>query len=107
MSRFLGELLQKAQKLKSKVEEIRAGLKEMRVEAHSGDGSVRVIASCDKQLVSLVIDGGRFNDSFDAEELQSVVCKTVNDALAKADKIQKETANRELENIGLNLPGLF
>lgn len=104
MSRLLGDLLQKAQNIKSKVAEFRDELKNKKVESISEDGYIKVVASCDKQIESISIDPASISDS---EKLQESVLKTVNDALEKAGEVQKEVGERAMKEAGISLPGIF
>ncbi|MDH5542592.1 MAG: YbaB/EbfC family nucleoid-associated protein [Nitrospinota bacterium] len=104
MSRLLGDLLQKAQNIKSKVTEFRDELKERKVDAVSEDGLIKVVATCDKEIVSISIDPGCLTDG---GKLQEALLKTVNDALDKAGEVQKEVGQRAMKEAGISLPGLF
>jgi DNA-binding YbaB/EbfC family protein len=104
MSRLLGGLMQKAQEIKSKVQEVREDLKNQQVTAESDEGAVKVVSNCDKGLVSISIDESLLTDR---TALEKVLLKTANEALSKAGEIQKEAAQKAMKEAGLFLPGLF
>jgi len=104
MSRLLGDLLRNAQNIKPKVQEKIDELSERRVEGVSG--AVRVVASCDKQIVSIEIDGAGENPPADGKIKEDIV-KASNSALKKANIVLKEETNKLLGEIGLFFPGLF
>jgi hypothetical protein len=103
--RKLAELFQKAQKLKSGIAEAREKLSARHVEAVSADDMVRVVASCDKQIVSIEIKPEL--SVLEKAELQRIVTQTCNEALKRAEKVLKEEFEKTLGEAGLNLPGLF
>jgi hypothetical protein len=105
MSRVLAELFQKAQKIKSGVSDARQRLSARHVEAVSPDNMVRVVASCDKQIVSVEIKPELAARG--AKEVESAVTATTNEALKKAEAVLKEEFEKTLGDIGLNFPGLF
>lgn len=104
MSRLLGGLMQKAQEMKSKVQEVREELKNQQVTAESEGGAVKVVSNCDKGLVSISIDETVMADR---SALEEVLLKTANEALSKAGEVQKEAAQKAMKEAGLFLPGLF
>lgn len=103
MSRMIAELFQKAQKIQSQIADMRQRLAAHRVEAVSPDGAVKVVASGDKQIVSIEIQE-EFQRSPDVAK---VVAETSNEALKKAEIKLKEELNAALESAGIHLPGLF
>lgn len=104
MSRLLGNLLRNAQNIKPKVEEKISELSRRRVEGVSG--TVRVVASGDKQIVSIEV-GGEDKDQPVDGKIKEDIMKASNIALEKANKIVKEEANKLLGDMGLFFPGLF
>jgi len=104
MSRLLGDLLRNAQNIKPKIQEKINGLSERRVEGVSG--TVRVVASCDKQIVSIEVDGEDKNPPAYARIKEDIV-KASNIALEKANSVLKEETNKLLGDMGLFFPGLF
>ncbi|MBI3581065.1 MAG: YbaB/EbfC family nucleoid-associated protein [Nitrospinae bacterium] len=105
MSRTLADLLQKAQKLKSGFSGARERLSRLRVEASSPDGLVRVVASGDKQIVSIETRPGLAADP--PAEARRKLEETCNEALKKAEGLLKEEIDKTLGELGINFPGLF
>ena len=103
--RSLADIFQKAQKLKSGFSGVRERLASRRVEATSPDGRVRVVASGDKQIVSIEMKPGLAAGN--PSELQRLVEQTSNEALKKAEALLKEEIDKTLGELGLNFPGLF
>ncbi len=104
MSRLLGNLLRNAQNIKPKVQEKINELSRRHVEGVSG--TVRVVASCDKQIVSIELGGESENPQADGK-IKEDIMKASNIALEKANKVVKEEANKLLGDMGLFFPGLF
>ena len=102
MSRFLGGLLQKAQGIKAKAEEVKKELKSKRVEAE--ENGIKVTATGDRKLVSIEIAP---EIQLSQEELKEQILKVSNLALSKAGELQKEAAGKAMAEIGLNLPEIF
>jgi len=104
MSRLLGQMMQKVQSIKPKVEEKITELAGRHVEGFSGP--VRVVASCDKQIVEIEVDGEHYG-KIGKEELENHVKTASNEALKKANAVLKEETNKTMGELGLMFPGLF
>jgi hypothetical protein len=107
MSRIIAELLQKAQKMQSNISETRQKLASRHVEAESENKAVKVVASCDKQIVSIEINTDILGENTGGVKLAKVIADTSNEALKKAEIVLKEELNSALAKAGINLPGLF
>ncbi len=107
MPRMLAELFQKAQKLKSKMSETRQKLASRHVEAESANRAVRVVASCDKQIVSVDVRKEFLGETPDPAILAELIMDTSNEALKKAEAVLKEELDSAMSQVGINLPGLF
>ncbi|MBI3793623.1 MAG: YbaB/EbfC family nucleoid-associated protein [Nitrospinae bacterium] len=105
MSRMLADIFKKVQKIKSGISGARERLSAVRVEATSADGMVRVVASGDKQIVSIEAKPGLF--SADPKGAQKLITQTCNEALKKAEAVLKDEFNKALGESGISLPGLF
>lgn len=103
--RALGRMMQKAQKMKSRIGELRDNLSAMHVEAESG--AVKVTASCNKQLVSIDIDYEALPSPPDMEEIKESFLAASNEALKKAEKKLKKEAKKALGELDMLLPGIF
>ena len=84
-------------------QETEAALAARTVEATSGGGAVKVVATCKGELKSLKIDPEAV-DPADVETLEDLVFTAVNSVLAEGQKIQAEEMGKV--TAGLNLPGM-
>jgi DNA-binding YbaB/EbfC family protein len=84
------DMLKQAQDMMAAQQEAMDALKQERVEASSGGGMVKVIATGDGQLEALTIDPEAV-DPEDVEMLQDMVLAAVNEALRQAAAIQERT----------------
>lgn len=98
------------QKLMKQAQQMQAGLaakqEELAIQTVStsvGGGKVNVIATCAGDVLSIKIDPSVIDPS-DAEFLEELVLKGVQEAIAKG----KETAAAEMKKLtgGLNIPGM-
>lgn len=103
----LANLLKNAEQIKSKVKAVRENLKNRTVEGEAGGGAVRVVASCDKQISSINLNPNAIAQPLQKEALESLIVEASNEALKKAEVIQKEEAKKAMDEFGLDLPGLF
>ena len=100
----LGNLVKQAEQMQRRMAETQAQLSARTVDASSGGGAVKVVATCDGTLVSINIDPQAINPS-EAQLLEEMVLAAANSALAKG----REVSQSELAKVtaGLKLPGLF
>jgi DNA-binding YbaB/EbfC family protein len=98
------KLMQQAQKMQSDMAKVQEGLKEMTVEAESGGGMVKVVASGAQEVLSISINP-EVVDPEDVEMLEDLVLAAVKEAISKA----QELSAGEMQKItgGMNMPGLF
>ena len=77
---------------------------ERTVEASSGGGMVKVVATCKQDIVSITIDPKALEGG-DVEMLQDLVLTAVNEAV----RIGRATMDREVSAItgGIKLPGII
>lgn len=89
--------------MQQQVEQMQQQLAQRKVEASSGGGAVKVVASCDGTLSSIKIDPQALNPA-DAQLLEDMVLSAANQALNQA----KEISSAEMGKItaGFSLPGL-
>ena len=83
--------------------EVEASLADRTVEASSGGGAVKVVATCKGQLKSIKIEPEAV-DPEDVESLEDMVLLAVNNAVEEGQKIQSEEMSKV--TAGFNLPGL-
>ena len=95
----MNQIMKQAQALQEK---FKKQLDELRVEASSGGGMVKVQMSGNKTVLGVTIDP-EVVDKDDVEMLQDLVTAAVNEASRKVD----EEAQGQLGSIAGNIPGLF
>lgn len=95
--------VKQAMELRSKLEKIKKELSKMSVEAESGKGAVKVVASGDQKIISIKIDPAAMNPDKPGD-LEKLVLRATNDALEKSLKM----AAQEMKALtgDLNFPGL-
>jgi nucleoid-associated protein EbfC len=97
----LGQMLQQAQEMQAKMEEMQLALEAMEVEGVAGGGLVRVTLNGKGELKSLDIDPSLFS-SEDKEVVEDLIVAAHGEAKAKAEqKIKDEMAQM---TGGLDLP---
>lgn len=99
----LNYFIRQANKLTEKIEERRQKLAEELVEAQSGEGRVKVVATGARTIRSIKIDP-KLIDPADPSMLEDLVTAGVNAALAKA----QEHESREISKVsgGVKIPGI-
>ena len=96
-------MIKQAQQLQARLAKAQEDLEAERIEASSGGGAVKVVATGKQTIESIVIDPSAV-DPEDVEILQDMVLAAVNEALAKS----QELASARLGAItgGLKIPGM-
>ncbi len=99
----MGKMMKQARKLQQQMGKLQEELGSKTVEASTGGGMVRVVATGKREIQSIEISP-EVIDPDDVEMLQDLTLAAVNEALRKAE----ELASAEMNKIagGLNLPGL-
>lgn len=97
------KLLKQAAKIQEQIRSVQQSLARQQVEATTGGGAVRVVASCDERIISIEIAPELLRPE-EQQMLQELILTAVNLALEKA----RETAKGELSKLtaGLPIPGL-
>ena len=106
------QMLKQVQKMQAEMMAAQESLKDERVEASAGGGMVKVVATGELAIESIIIDPAAV-DPEDVEMLQDMVLAAVNEALRSA----QELAASKMGNVtgglggpgglgGLGLPGL-
>ncbi len=100
----MGNMMKQAQKLQSKMLKLQEEMAEKTVEASSGGGMVKVVATGRQQLLSIQIEK-EVVDPDDLEMLQDLILAAVNEALLKS----QEMVTGEMSKLtgGMNIPGLM
>ena len=99
----INKLMKQAMKAQQQAQEVEAALAERTVEASSGGGAVKVVASCKGVIKSLKIDPEAV-DPGEVETLEDMVLLAVNNAVEEGQKIQAEEMGKVTSGFGL--PGM-
>ena len=101
--RNMNDLVRQAGVMQNKIAKMQQEMAERTVEASSGGGMVKVVATC-KDIVSITIDPKALEGG-DVEMLQDLVLTAVNEAV----RIGRATMDREVSAItgGIKLPGII
>ena len=103
-------ILKDLPRLKEQFETIKRELADARVDAETGGGAVRVTASGDLRIVSIVIDPALMSGLIDPANpddqamAQSLVTGAVNAALEKAQALAQERMAAAAGDLGLPIP---
>ncbi len=98
------KMMKQAQQLQAGLAATQEKLASQTVTTEAAAGKIKVTATCDGSITEIIIDPAVIDPS-DAEFLQDLILKTVNDAINKG----RETAAAEMKKLtgGLNLPPGF
>lgn len=101
--RNMNDLVRQAGVMQHKIAKLQQELGERTVEASSGGGMVRVIATCQQDIKEIIIDPKALEGG-DVEMLQDLVLTAVNEAI----RVGRATMEREISAItgGIKLPGI-
>lgn len=92
------EMMQQAQQMQFKLQEMQAKFEDIEVSGESGGGMVKVVMSCDGTVKSISIDPSVMDDK---ETLEDLVVAAMNNAgEAKEAKIKSETEEM-VKSLGL------
>jgi nucleoid-associated protein EbfC len=97
-------MMRQAQQMQLQVQKIQEEVEQREVEAASGGGVVRVVATGKKVIKSIEIKPEAV-DPDDVEMLEDLVMAAVNEALAKADEMMQQEMGKVTGGMGLG--GLF
>ena len=102
--RNMNDLVRQAGVMQNKIAKMQQEMAERTVEASSGGGMVKVVATCKQDIVSITIDPKALEGG-DVEMLQDLVLTAINEAL----RIGRATMDREVSAItgGIKLPGII
>ena len=95
--------MKQAARMQQQMTQIQADLAARKVEASSGGGAVKAVATCDGALHSIKIDPQALNPN-DAQLVEDMILTAVNQALAQAKQIQTDEMGKA--TAGFNIPGL-
>ena len=100
----MGAMMKQAQKMKAELAKAQDEIKDMEYEATAGGGMVKVVATGDMAIKSIVIDPEAV-DSEDVDLLQDMVLAAVNEALRGMSDVSAQRLNSVTG--GMNIPGLM
>lgn len=100
----LGDLMKKAQKMKTELDRVQGELAAREVEASAGGGMVSARVTGGQEVVSISIDP-QVIDPDDREMLEDLVRAAINEALRKSREMMQE----EMAKLtgGLPIPNMF
>ncbi|MDX2062964.1 MAG: YbaB/EbfC family nucleoid-associated protein [Bacteroidia bacterium] len=99
----LADMFGKLNEMKQNMENVRASLDQIHVEAESGGGMVKVVANANKQVLKLSIDP---SVATDREMMEDLIVAAINKALEKAEEKGREELSKAASGMLPNLPGL-
>jgi hypothetical protein len=99
----INKLMKQAMRAQQQAQEVEAALAERTVEASSGGGAVKVVATCKGIIKSLKIDPEAV-DPEEVDSLEDMVLLAVNNAMEEGQKIQAEEMGKVTSGFGL--PGM-
>ena len=97
-------MLKQAQKMQAELAKAQDEIKDMEDEATAGGGMVKVVATGDMAIKSIVIDPEAV-DPEDVDMLQDMVLAAVNEALRGMSDVSAQRLNSVTG--GMNIPGLM
>jgi nucleoid-associated protein EbfC len=96
------KMLRQVQQMQDRMTKVQSELETETVEASSGGGAVKVVATGTQKLVSVTIDAEAASDT---EMLQDLVVAAVNDAMEKSKALAAQKMQAVASGLGLP-PGL-
>jgi hypothetical protein len=100
----MNNMIRQAQKMQEEMLKAQEALAEKQVEASVGGGAVTVVASGQKEIISVKISPDAV-DPDDVEMLEDLITGAVNEALRKAEDLATNSMSKITG--GMNIPGLF
>jgi DNA-binding YbaB/EbfC family protein len=101
----MGKMLKQARKLQEQIAKVQEQLASLTVEATTGGGMVKVVATGKKELQSIEISP-EVIDPEEIDMLQDLVLAAVNEALRKADELATGEMSKVAGGLNLKIPGL-
>ena len=101
----MGNLLKQAQEMQRQVDRVRNELKTRVIEGRAGGGVVCVEVTADRHEVKGVRVSPDVLKSADPKLLEDLIHGAIQDALRRAEEIEREAIGRVTG--GMHLPGLF
>jgi DNA-binding YbaB/EbfC family protein len=101
----MGKMMKQARKLQEKMGKLQDELADKTVEASTGGGMVKVVATGKRELQSIEISPDVV-DPEDVEMLQDLTLAAVNEALRKAEELATVEMSKIAGGLNLKIPGL-
>jgi DNA-binding YbaB/EbfC family protein len=103
----MADMFGKVQEMQKKMEETKANLGKIEVNAEVGGGMVKVVANANREMLSIKIDKDVI-DPNDSEMLEDLIVAGVNKVLIEAERVQKEEMMKVTQGLipGGGLPGM-
>mgnify|MGYP005649532447 CR=1 FL=1 len=94
------KMMQQAQQMQANMERVQKELEEKEVEAASGGGAVKVVATGGKKIKEIKISAQAVDED-DIEMLEDLVLAAVNEAITKADELASAEMAKVTGGMGL------
>ncbi len=101
----MGKMMKQARKLQEKIGKLQEELGSKTVEASTGGGMVKVVATGKREIESIEMSP-EVVDPDDIEMLQDLTLAAINEALRKAEELASEEMSKIAGGMNLKLPGL-
>ena len=102
----MGRIMKQARKLQERMSKLQEQLANETVEASTGGGMVKVVATGKREIRSIEISP-EVVDPGDIEMLQDLTLAAVNEALHKAEELATAEMSKIAGGLNVNIPGLF
>ena len=103
----LGDMMKQVKKAQELVQKKQEELANLRIEAASGGGMVKVVANGKDEILDIQIDKEVVNPE-DVQMLEDLILAAVKEAQTKAKEAAQKEMGSLIGNLGLpNIPGLF
>lgn len=94
------QIMQQAQQMQSRMEELQGELANVEVTGESGGGMVKATLTCRGQMTNLELDPSVISAD-DKEMMEDLIKAAVNDARTKADQKMSEETQKMMQELGL------
>ncbi|MBU2885939.1 YbaB/EbfC family nucleoid-associated protein [Gilvimarinus agarilyticus] len=103
MFKGMGDIMQQAQQMQSKMQEVQEALARAEVQGQAGAGMVKITMTGRHDVKSVSIDDSLMSE--DKEMLEDLIAAAVNDAVRRVESNNKEKMSEV--TAGMNLPPGF
>ncbi|UCD58946.1 MAG: YbaB/EbfC family nucleoid-associated protein [Candidatus Hydrogenedentota bacterium] len=102
----MGRIMKQARQLQQKMGKLQEELAKQTVEASTGGGMVKVVATGSREIQAIEISPEVVNPD-DIEMLQDLTLAAVNEALRKAEELATAEMAKIAGGLNLKIPGIF